>query len=235
MSSPVERREGSGFTPRLAFGLLLIVVGVLYTFDNLGWLDADFLFDLWPMVLVVAGLGKLFWPGGDGNRLTGFLLVGIGAWMQLTLLDLLDFGTFDFWPLLVVFLGGYIAWQGLSGTKGMGRDSGDTVSAVAVLGGVTRSSNSVDFRGGDLFAFMGGCEVDLRDAKIATNPAVIDAFAFWGGVEIKVPDDWTVVVKGIPLLGGYEDNTRNSSEGSEVEQRLVVKGFAIMGGVEIKN
>ncbi|MCP4562556.1 MAG: cell wall-active antibiotics response protein, partial [Bosea sp.] len=110
----------------------------------------------------------------------------------------------------------------------------------AILGGATRTSNSADFRGGDMVAFMGGCDINLRQARIAQSPAVIDAFAFWGGVEIKVPEQWSVSVRGVPLLGGYEDNTRpplaeDELAADEPRQELIIKGFAIMGGVEIKN
>ncbi len=87
-----------------------------------------------------------------------------------------------------------------------------------------------------MVAFMGGCEVDLRNARIQNGPAVIDAFAFWGGVEIRVPEEWVVTVEGIALLGAYEDSTRTlAEEGDMLRQELVVKGLAIMGGVEIKN
>ena len=48
------------------------------------------------------------------------------------------------------------------------------------------------FRGADLIAVMGGCEIDLRQAAI-NGEAVIDVFCMWGGIEIRVPEDWTVV------------------------------------------
>ena len=58
-------------------------------------------------------------------------------------------------------------------------------------------------------------------------------FAFWGGIEIRVPEDWEVQVKGTAILGGYGDETRTiEGDGRKV---LVVTGTAIMGGVEIKN
>jgi hypothetical protein len=109
------------------------------------------------------------------------------------------------------------------------------VQAIAALGGATRRCNSADFRGGDLVAFMGGCEVDLRQAHIQGEAAVIEAFAFWGGIEIRVPEDWTVTVEGIALLGAYEDSTHTRESGVMPRQELIVKGLAIMGGVEIKN
>ena len=79
---------------------------------------------------------------------------------------------------------------------------------------------------------MGGCEIDLRHAKIAGSEAVFDAFAMWGGVEIKVPEDWAVENRGMGLLGGFVDSTRRPAE---PKGRLVLSGLAIMGGVEAKN
>ena len=69
-------------------------------------------------------------------------------------------------------------------------DANSTISGVAVLGGGHRGNNSRSFRGGELTAVMGGCEIDLRQAAIE-GEAVIDVFALWGGIEIRVPEDWT--------------------------------------------
>ena len=58
-------------------------------------------------------------------------------------------------------------------------------------------------------------------------------FAMWGGIEMRVPEDWTVSRRVTPLLGGVEDKTRPPQGASA--HRLMLRGFAIMGGVEIKN
>jgi hypothetical protein len=112
-------------------------------------------------------------------------------------------------------------------------DPGATMSGIAFMSGFKRTSNSQDFRGGELTAIMGGCEIDLRQATIKDGDAVIDVFAFWGGIEMKVPLDWSVVVEATPLLGGFDDKTMPPQGGSA--KRLIVKGYAIMGGVEISN
>ena len=79
---------------------------------------------------------------------------------------------------------------------------------------------------------MGGCEIDLRNAEI-NGDAAIDVFAMWGGIEIRVPENWTVIGRVTPLMGGFEDHTRAPQAASA--HRLIVRGMVIMGGVEIKN
>jgi hypothetical protein len=103
---------------------------------------------------------------------------------------------------------------------------------VAVLGGVNRGNNSRTFRGGDLTAVMGGCQIDLRNASIE-GEAVIDVFAMWCGVEIRVPENWSVSGRVTTILGGYEDKSRPPRDAAT--QRLVLRGMVIMGGIEIKN
>jgi predicted membrane protein len=89
------------------------------------------------------------------------------------------------------------------------------------------------FRGADLGAFMGAVILDLTQAKIEADEAVVDTFALWGGIEIRVPSDWSVESRVTPLMGAYEDKTRPTA--TESGKRLVVRGFVVMGGVEIKN
>ena len=108
-----------------------------------------------------------------------------------------------------------------------------TINAVAVLGGVDRNCSSQDFTRGQLTAIMGGCEIDLREASIVTSPAVIDIFALWGGVELMVPEDWTVTMKIQPILGGVSDRTTAPRGGSD--KNLVLEGTVVMGGLEVKN
>jgi predicted membrane protein len=79
---------------------------------------------------------------------------------------------------------------------------------------------------------MGGCDIDLRQAAI-NGDAFIDVFAVWGGIEIRVPEDWSVAFHVTPLLGGVEDKTRPSLGSSQ--QRLTVRGLVVMGSVEVKN
>jgi predicted membrane protein len=103
---------------------------------------------------------------------------------------------------------------------------------MAMLGGTKTVNSSDDFRGGQAVAVMGGCEIDLRKASVAAEEAVLDVFAFWGGVVVIVPEDWEVDNQVNAFLGGVEDKS-HPAPGSK--QRLVLTGTVIMGGAEVKH
>jgi hypothetical protein len=104
------------------------------------------------------------------------------------------------------------------------------VTLFALMSGVTRKFKGV-FQGGQLTAIMGGLELDLRQAELQ-GTAIIDTLAFWGGVEIFVPEGWTVINQGFAFMGGFDDQTHSPAPGTH--PRLIIRGLALMGGVEIK-
>jgi len=222
---------------QLVFGLIVITLGVLFTLGNLGMVEARHILRYWPAILIVWGLTKLFTSPG-GAKFFGFMLTVAGTLLMLDRLDYLDFGWNYFWPFMLIAWGGSMLWNSMKRPGSLITPTGSvqddsTVSHFAMMGGVKRLNNSQDFRGGDLSAMMGGVELDLRQASIKSGDAVLDVFAFWGGIEIKVPQDWSVSVHATPIMGGIEDKTQSPKGGSE--KRLVIKGSVVMGGVEIKN
>jgi hypothetical protein len=89
-------------------------------------------------------------------------------------------------------------------------------------------------------AVMGGVEIDLSHAAPPPGEAVeVDAFTIWGSIEIWVPPHWAVELQPVALMAGVEDNTiqRYTTPGpvDASRPRLVVRGFALMAGIEIKN
>lgn len=229
-----ESPPGVGVTPHLMVGLLIMLVGVVFTLDSLEILSAGSVLNYWPAGLILIGAAKI-WHGrtGHGSSLGGALFVIAGGWMLLRTLDVIDVSIISFWPLLLIVIGGLVVWQSIRGPRLRDGDASDAVvNALAILGGVQRGSNSRQFRGGELTAFMGGCEIDLRNAEIH-GEAVIDVFAMWGGIDIRVPENWRVVGRVTPVMGGFEDTTRVA--GDARVHTLVIRGMVLMGGVTLKN
>ncbi len=219
-------------TPRLILGLSLMALGVVFTLGNLRLIDAHQVLRFWPAVLIAIGLQKLVAPGA-GARWLAWLWIGIGAWLLAGNLGLLSVNFWKLWPgLLVLCLGASLAYRALNPARGAPATGEDVVNMFALMGGHVLTSHSKAFRGGDMVAIMGGCELDLRQADLAESEAVIETVALMGGIEIKVPEDWTVVMKGFPVMGGFEDTTKPRGE---TGKRLIVRGLALMGGVEVHN
>jgi predicted membrane protein len=221
-------------TPQLFVGFVVIIVGLLMTFDNLGLVRAERFLRFWPAALIGLGALKLWYSRqGLGGAFGGFIFLVVGTWLLLEKLAVVQLSFWDMWPTLLVFFGAFLVWQGLSGpTRRVSADTAGTVTGIAVLGAVVRGNNSPAFRGGELTAVMGGVELDLRQAAI-NGEAVIEIFGLWGGIEIRVPEDWTVESRIVPVLGGVEDKTRPLQ--GATRHRLVLRGLIIMAGIEIKN
>ena len=227
-----ETRNSLKITPRLILGLAVLTMGVLFTLDNLEMVDAGALWDYWPIVFVVFGLAKLAEAQRGGSWVGGsaFVLLG-GLWIAYNI-EVIDIHPFDLWPLLLIVGGLHLVRRAMSPERKRSKSGTDNQSAFAFCSGVSRSIGNKDFKRGDYTAVMGGCEIDLREAAI-NGEASIDVFAFWGGVDIKVPKSFTVEPKVTCILGGLSDKTDASQ--SDPNQILVVNGMVMMGGVDIKN
>ncbi len=227
----MERPNQFSVTPKLILGVLLLALGVIFTLDNLGVVDGGDILYYWPVGLVVLGIAKVLQPYGRGF---GVVLIVLGAWLLLERLEVIPWSLWDLWPLILVAIGVSLIWRTVAPrARRAGVRSDPQLNVVALLGGAEPRITADNFRGGGVMAIMGSCKVDLRDAKAAPEGATIDTFAFWGGIEILVPEGWSVEFRGTPILGAFEDKTRGGS--ADGSQRLTITGMAIMGGVEVKN
>lgn len=223
---------------QLILGLFIVTLGVLYTLENLGIVYASEFLRFWPVFLVLYGVSRVIQCETTGQKVWGIFWIFVGSFMVLDRLDIIYFSVWDLWPLIFVVLGISLIWRpsrrklGFQGVFSVD-DSSNTINALALMGGFKRANDSQDFQGGEATAIMGGCEIDLRKASIQQEEAVMNLFSVMGGIEIWVPEDWKVVLQGVPILGGFEDKTHPAS--AESTKRLVVRGYAVMGSVEIKN
>ena len=220
-------------TSQLFAGLLIAALGVLFTLDNLQILRARDVLRYWPAILIVIGVSQLAQARTIGTMIGGSIWIVFGAVLLGERLHLITAGL-RFWPLLLVAVGAWIVVRSMTAAGPSGvADSSARLSALAVLGGVDRRVTAEGFQGADITAFMGGGKLDLREAKIAGPEAVVDILAVMGGFEIITPETWHVIVDVVPLMGGYEDKTRHPADPSA--PRLRLRGFVMMGGLEVRN
>lgn len=239
--------------PGLVFAVLLIVVGVLLFLDNIGLVQFHEIWRYWPVGLILVGAAKLVDCCGIGPRVWAGMLIAAGTCFLLGNLGVWHVGLEVIWPLAIIGVGIMMLTNALE-RRGPGSDrvparafvtsssgdpaSGDVLREWVTFGGLKRKLDTQNFQGGDMVAVFGGIEVDLRRAAIApgTKQVVIDANATFGGIELRVPETWRVITRGMGIFGGYEDKTipPKTAEGVEAP-RLLVKGYALFGGISIEN
>lgn len=105
-----------------------------------------------------------------------------------------------------------------------------TAASIGILGGTDRGGSWSIAPTHTAVAVMGGINLDLRDVSFSAPETVIRATAVMGGVDIKVPPDVTVRVRGFGFMGGFVGRDQEGPPGAPV---VVVKGFAFWGGVNV--
>ena len=228
----------------LIWGLLLIVVGIIFSGNVLSIWSIDIFFTgWWTLFFNIPGIVSIIKHGlnwGSG------ILVILGL---MLLLDELDIITGEvMWklvfPLILILVGVTIILSFFRGgqkkniedveytkSKSYKYESTKYPRYTAILGGGDYKNNSNDLKGIVAEAILGGLEIDLRDAKI-NEDIVLELTAVLGGIDIFIPDNVSVeIISGNPILGGFEHKINKNVIGGP---KVRIKYIAVLGGIEVK-
>jgi hypothetical protein len=230
-------------SPGLIPAMVIIGIGVLFLLNNLHILYMEQWYRYWPVIFIAAGLAKLVDANTNAARAMGGVTIGVGALLLADNLNIIQLTWADLWPLVLIGVGVLMLVNRLSSplpaTKSWSCRNHSTTDGVfranAIFSGFKRKVTEGDFRGAYISAVFGGGELNLRQAGMAGDSAIVQVSAIFGGVEMKVPQNWLVVAEGAGIFGGFVDETRQPPEGTPGLKRLIVRGEAIFGGVNIKN
>lgn len=232
-------QRGNSSRTGLVWGAIIAIVGVLLLLDHMDFIHIGPLFRFWPMILVFVGIGHVF---DSTNRVGGLILIIVGAALQTNNLGVTHLRIGDLWPLAVIAIGLLLMWAAIKPPviARQNSENADDLNAIAIFGGAERRINSQNFKGGRVTSVFGGVELDFRDAKMEGDEATLELQCIFGGVEIRIPDNWSVHSMTIPVLGGYADKTRLAAAppqdaANSKQKRLIISGVIIFGGVEIGN
>jgi predicted membrane protein len=230
---------------RMLIGLFIFTVGSLLLLRNIGIYDEfinEYIFR-WEMILITFGIINMIAHEGPGP---GLLLVLIGGGLYARNYIDLPSGL-NFWQL---FLASIFILAGLfmifkrktsfhcepcrQSDKNLGVD---TIDEIAFFGGGDRTIVSDNFKGGKILAIFGGSNFNLSRSKLAPGKNYIDVLAIFGGLKLVVPENWNVKISAISIFGGFSDKHRVHSPDHYTEDgpTLIIKGFLIFGGGEIKS
>jgi len=223
---------------RIFWGILLVVLGFLFLFDQLGKIDfGDLVGRYWPVVFILIGISILL-SNNFKNAGSGIFFILFGAFFLLLRLRIFERAVWHYlWPLAVIGVGLWIllrpAWHPDRKTP-PSEVGADTLDISQVFSGSTRKVESQAFRGGKADVVFGAAEIDLRGARLAGGQAALALSVVFGGIEVFVPRDWQIVLEGTPVLGSIETH-RTSAPDVPKTGTLTIRGSAVFGSIEVKD
>lgn len=225
---------------RIFIGFIILAAGLALLLSNFGILDYRFEKYLrrWELVPVLIGLILLF---KHENKGPGIIMIIIGGVLYAKHTFDLHFNFWElFWPGILVLVGILLIFRKKFEPphceKKNLENSDDIIDEVAVFGGGDRTIVSQNFMGGKILAIFGGSNFNMARAKLAPGKNYIDVLAVFGGMKFIVPEDWKITISAVSIFGGFSDKHRiRPIENKTPENELIIKGFVIFGGGEIKS
>lgn len=240
MSPADSMTETHRDVPRIAFGLVLMAVGGMLLLSRLDFLPTHLhIGELWPViffVLAFTALAKL-----DIGGFLVFMALGTLFFLPKVNPDISFTDILAQWPLFLVALGVWTVIRSFlpePKRRSKDRTQGDAQAhpgSLAIFRTVTWRPTSQSYRGDQVTAVVGAYKLDLERTELAPEGAVVDVFSFWGGVEIQLPETWAVDVRVVPFMGGFDEKGRSGRRVPADAPRLLIRGFVVMGGLEVRH
>ncbi|MCD8538434.1 MAG: cell wall-active antibiotics response protein, partial [Leadbetterella sp.] len=147
---------------------------------------------------------------------------------------------YKLWPLLLVGVGLTILAKYMfpsqfeSYSTRVETEDRTYVNESNIMAGSSSKFITKNFTGGKINCVMGGSEINLTEADLQSH-STLRVFILMGGMEMRIPKEWNVKLDVFPIMGGVEDRITKFPENVVDKNKvLVISGYVIMGGIEIK-
>jgi hypothetical protein len=110
-------------------------------------------------------------------------------------------------------------------------EEGARIEALAAFSERRAVSRSAAFEKAEAAALGGHLTLDLTEAGLAPGGGNVDAAVIGGKLEIRVPEDWTVVRGEQVLLGAFVNHTRRSQ--ADPAKILRLEGLVLGGAIVV--
>ena len=241
---------------RIFFGIIVVIIGALLLLMALDMIPIDGIGELLvyiPSIFILWGLYLLV--VNKFKRASGpIVTIAIAAVIQLLLLGVLEW--VYVWPIVIILIGiaiiaGGARYHGRRKRKrehrrrheqqrsipDAGANADDYFNVSVKMSEVNERNRSKDFQGGEISCVMGTVKLDLTEAEITDPPARIHADIVMGGLDIVVPDRWSVHNDIEITMGDLNDNTvTQQGAGTDDESAdVVLSGSIVMGHVTVES
>lgn len=224
----------------IIWGIAIIALGVIFGGNAIGLFNFDVFFDgWWTLFIIVPSAISLI---TEKERLTSLAFLSAGVILLLAAQDVFSYNAA--WKAILavalILFGVSILFKTLFHSKNdkevakkvkEAENDKNMDAQMAIFSGSERTYNGETFSGSNLVAVFGGADLDLRKANFKKD-TVIKAFALFGGIDIKVPDDVEIKAKSAFFFGGISDERKDISKAKTTIYLDAAGGF---GGISIND
>ena len=219
----------------LLWGLVFIIVGLVFGLNALDITDINIFFDgWWTLFIIVPCFIALF---KEKDKTADFIGLVIGVCLLLGCQDVVEFALI--WKLMVpailVMIGLSLIFKDFFNGKVKQKmkklNQSESKEYWACFSGQTVDFSKEKFEGCSLSAVFGGVKCDLKTAVIKEDTA-IHASSIFGGITIYVPEDVNIKISSTSIFGGVSDERKKKTK--DAKYTIYIHATALFGGVEIK-
>ena len=217
------------------WGLLLIIIGLVFGLNALNITDINLFFDgWWAFIIIIPCFTGLF---KEKEKLGNVIGILIGLALLISAQDIISFDDIMklLFPLLIIIVGISIMFKDRVHKKVKEKlikeSKGNSNEYYATFASQNINLKDKDLENVELNAVFGGMKCDLSDCNIEKDN-LIKIFAIFGSVKLKVPSDVKVIVNSVPIFGGV--NTKVKDTKNKDAKTIYVDAISVFGGVEIK-
>lgn len=219
----------------VVWGVLLVVLGVIFGLNALGLTQINIFFDgWWTLIIIAIGLSGLY---KDSDKTGAAIITIVGVVLLLATRDLIDFSIVWklLFPCILVILGVSLLFKGFTGRdikdriKNIKVDNKDILHIDAVFS-QEKMKIEEEFSGSELNAVFGNLDLNLKNAKLK-NDAFISASSIFGGITLYLPENVNVVINSTNIFGGVENKYFKNDD---AKVNIYISATCLFGGLNIK-
>jgi predicted membrane protein len=256
-----KNRRFGGESRNLWIGVLFLVIGGISILRYAGLEIPSWIFS-WKILLIAIGVFIGLKEGFRG--LTWIILIGIGTFFLLDdVFPEFDLDRLIL-PVIFIGIGLSLVFrpkrrinteedgfgpvspdQGnqplqdyqVAGNEGIfTKDSGsdNVLEIVSIFANVRKVIMTKNFKGGETVCVFGGAEINLNNADF-DKQVVIETVNVFGGTKLYIPNNWEIKSEVVAIFGGVEDKRRFPPITVVPDKTLILQGFCMFGGLEIKS
>lgn len=215
-------------------GALFILFGIGYllnAFDVLDFSIGQFFNTWYPILILLFGVHLL----SNKKFVFGTFATLFGVLLQLEQLKLISFDVWQLvFPFALVGIGVNMIVKKKKHSRRLLNDFNieNNFEINNVFSSDERNINSASLERGEVFSLFGGATVDMSNSIISDNNLRLEITTIFGSIDIRLPEDCRIELKGTPIFGKIDDRTRANPISTK---KVILDCTCIFGGIDIRN